>query len=58
MYILVFESGEIKKAHEISIDDITSVADGILEIIDITRPSSPKYAIGDGTWEELESADE
>lgn len=57
MYILIFESGEIKKCHEISNDDIVSVQDGILEIIDITYPSSPKYAVGDGSWEDLEPSD-
>lgn len=57
MYILIFEDGTIKKAHELCNDDFVSVDDGILNIIDITYPSSPKYAVGDGTWEEIEDAD-
>jgi len=56
MYLLIFESGEIKKARELCNDDFASVDGGVLEIIDISCPSNPKYAVGDGTWREIEDA--
>lgn len=57
MYIFIFEDGTIKKGRMIISDDLLSVEDGILEIIDITEPKKPLYYHGDGEWKDLESAE-
>lgn len=58
MYIYIFEDGGIKKVglNHFSEDDLESVREGILEIIDITDPKNPTYYTGEfNEWAPLEN---
>lgn len=57
MYIYIFEDGEVKKSTTFSNDDLSSVADGILDVIDISDPDKPIASVGGGGWIDLKSAD-
>lgn len=50
MYIFIFEDGTIRKNEKLNDDDIISVEDGYLEIINITNPLKPLYCLGKNSW--------
>ena len=42
MYLYIFEDGTIRKTNELEPDDLKSVNDGYLTIVDISIPGNPK----------------
>lgn len=53
MYILIFESGAIKQAQNISKDDLDACDKGYLSIVDISFHENPLDYVN-GAWEPLE----
>jgi hypothetical protein len=41
-YLFIFEDGSIQCGNDMTNDEINSVIDGYLDIIDITDPANPK----------------
>lgn len=62
MLILIFDSGEIKKASSMSDEYARASFECILEIVDISNPNDPKYYnpryYDEDCWVSIESVDE
>ncbi|WP_327440304.1 hypothetical protein [Pseudomonas donghuensis] len=57
MYLMIFEDGEIKNAEDVSDADLQAADDGVLDIVDISEPFTPKRRFN-GDWVEVESIDD
>lgn len=53
MFLVIFEDGAIRKAEEVSQDDVRSADDGLLDLIDISRPDDPRRYV-EGGWHPLD----
>jgi len=52
MFIFIWEDGTVQKAHRVLEDHLKAADDGILDIIDISRPGIPMlYWMG--VWEKI-----
>lgn len=57
MFLMIFEDGEIKSAEDVSDDDLQAADDGVLDIMDVSEPFTPKRRF-DGDWVEVESVND
>lgn len=55
MYLMIFETGDVRKTNGYEDGDLAAADDGYLDIIDIREPSSPKQ-YHDGEWHDVEMA--
>ena len=53
MYIFIYEDLTFEKVKKVCEDDLKSVIEGVLDIININSPSCPLYFDGKG-WEPIE----
>lgn len=54
MFLMIFEDGEIKSAEDVSDADLQAADDGVLDIVDVSEPFTPKRRFN-GDWVEVEN---